>query len=201
MSRLTFRQVAQLAHDAGWRQPDLADAVAIAAAESALDPNAIGDVSLETRTWGPSVGLWQIRSLNVEKGTGGIRDESANRNARTNAFHAHSIWAAAGGFSPWSTFNSGAYKHFLPQAISAVGALLDARVLTRYLLETEPMQYGADVADCQRLVKTTPDGWFGPHTKAGVIAWQTAHQLVADGIVGPVTAQTFGWVWEGPSRG
>jgi peptidoglycan hydrolase-like protein with peptidoglycan-binding domain len=35
----------------------------------------------------------------------------------------------------------------------------------------------------------TPDGNFGPRTQAAVIAFQTAHALNPDGIVGADTAQ------------
>jgi len=47
---------------------------AIAQAESARNPGAIGDVALQNGTWGPSVGLFQIRTLKSETGTGSDRD-------------------------------------------------------------------------------------------------------------------------------
>lgn len=44
-----------------------------------------------------------------------------------------------------------------------------------------------DVKVVQEAVGATPDGIFGPKTKAAVIAYQSAHGLVPDGIVGPKT--------------
>ncbi|WP_256379216.1 peptidoglycan-binding protein [Azospirillum sp. TSA2s] len=43
----------------------------------------------------------------------------------------------------------------------------------------------------QRIVGVTPDGHYGPVTKAAVVVWQAAHFLKADGVVGPVTAKAM----------
>jgi peptidoglycan hydrolase-like protein with peptidoglycan-binding domain len=51
---------------------------------------------------------------------------------------------------------------------------------------------GADVKALQRFLKigvAGQDGVFGPTTQTKVKAWQKAHGLVADGIVGPATAR------------
>jgi hypothetical protein len=45
----------------------------------------------------------------------------------------------------------------------------------------------------QEKVGAKADGWFGPSTERRVKAWQSAHGLLADGIVGPKTwAAMFG---------
>jgi len=45
----------------------------------------------------------------------------------------------------------------------------------------------------QAIVGAKPDGDFGPKTEGMVKAWQTAHGMVADGVVGPATwAKMFG---------
>lgn len=46
---------------------------------------------------------------------------------------------------------------------------------------------GDDVRTLQKLLKLTVDGSFGPETDKAVKAFQTAHRLVSDGIVGPIT--------------
>lgn len=195
MARYSMHQVAQLAHDVGWSYNEAIVATAIAWAESGGVTDAIGDVGLQTSVWGPSVGLWQIRSLNSERGTGGVRDGKANLNPRINAIHAHAVWAAARSFKPWSTYLHGTHTRHLDAARKAVDDVVGSRTLSRFLLYRSPMQYGADVRACQAIVRCHQDGWFGPVTREHVQTWQHEHRLTADGIVGPLTARTFGWRW------
>ncbi len=87
-------------------------------AESGGDPSARGDLGRVGEsagggdTWGPSIGLWQIRSLNSHRGTGRVRDEIANMNPVINARHANQLFAA-GGWKQWTTFTSGKYNRYL----------------------------------------------------------------------------------------
>jgi len=63
---------------------------------------------------------------------------------------------------------------------------------------TTPMMQGDTVQQIQRALKNAafdagiPDGVFGPHTAAAVVAFQLANQLLPDGEVGPLTAAALG---------
>jgi len=46
---------------------------------------------------------------------------------------------------------------------------------------------GSNVVYLQKSLGINPDGDFGPNTKAAVMKFQSAHDLVSDGIVGPKT--------------
>jgi peptidoglycan hydrolase-like protein with peptidoglycan-binding domain len=52
---------------------------------------------------------------------------------------------------------------------------------------------GAAVSALQRVLRVTPvSGWFGPVTRAAVIAFQRAHGLPATGVVDSVTWHALG---------
>jgi LysM repeat protein len=121
MAQLSDHQIAALVVEAGFVGDQQETAFGIVLAESGGRPDAVGDVSLQNATFGPSIGLFQIRSLRSEKGTGGVRDELANVDPATNARHAHVVFSQSGSFRPWSTFTNGAFKRFLDRARAALG--------------------------------------------------------------------------------
>jgi hypothetical protein len=116
MPALSMGQVAGYAAGAGLSGEALAIATAISWAESKGDSDAVGDTRLVTSTWGPSIGLWQIRSLNAQRGTGGQRDELANKDPGTNARHMAEISNNGRSWGAWSTYTSGQYRAYLGQA-------------------------------------------------------------------------------------
>lgn len=99
----------------------LATAVALAESISTgLDDTALGDVALENNTWGPSVGVWQIRTLKSETGTGRDRDISAlTGNLRRQAQAMFNISSGGTNFTAWTVFNTGAYQKYTGQANAA----------------------------------------------------------------------------------
>ena len=122
MPTLSIEQVARVALDSGWTGEKAAIATAIAMAESGGRTDARGDTTITTSKWGPSIGLWQIRSLNAQRGTGGERDEIANLDPRTNGRNAFAISNGGANWRPWSVYTSGAYRAHLARARLAVGA-------------------------------------------------------------------------------
>jgi hypothetical protein len=116
---LSASEIQNYAAAAGFTGDDLNTAVAIALAESSGDPHAIGDLQL---TPGGSVGLWQINlKAHPEYSSQQLLDP------QTNAVAAFAVYQQAGySFSPWSTFNSGAYAAYLPAAGSSTPATVAA---------------------------------------------------------------------------
>jgi len=118
MPQFTDAQLAGLVLGVGFSQQAAITAVAIAIRESGGNSDAVGDTTLTNATWGPSIGLFQIRSLNSQKGSGGERDEVANKDPVTNAKHAYAISGGGVNWKPWSTYKGLAPT--LPRAQLAV---------------------------------------------------------------------------------
>jgi hypothetical protein len=104
--------------------PDQATVMtAIAGAESGYDDQILGDLGLQNAMWGPSFGLYQIRTLKADTGSGSYRD--ITRLASSDAEQAKAAYAISGGgrdFTPWSVFTSGAYQQYLNTARTAAAS-------------------------------------------------------------------------------
>jgi hypothetical protein len=120
VSALSPSQIAQYAAAAGFAGNDLLTAVDIALAESGGNPAAYNP---ETAAAGGtpqgqgSYGLWQIYlKMHPEFAGANLADPQTNANA------AYSIYAIAGGFTPWSTYTSGEYGMYESPAVVAAMA-------------------------------------------------------------------------------
>jgi hypothetical protein len=122
VATLSPAQIAEYAHQAGFRGQDLTVAVAVAMAESAGNTRAHNAVPPDN-----SYGLWQI---NMIGSLGPARrdqfDLDSNRELFDPAENAKAAWAISGhgeSFRPWTTYTSGAYKKFLDDARRGVRAM------------------------------------------------------------------------------
>jgi len=97
---MNLAQLQALAASVGFPDPALAAAVAMA--ESGGNPNAIGDLTL-----GRSIGLWQINLAAHPN-----YDEAGLMNPTTNAQAAFSISRGGTVWTPWTTYNTGAYEAY-----------------------------------------------------------------------------------------
>lgn len=123
-AQLSPAQLAGYSEQAGASQAQALISTAVAEAESGGNTQALGDVSLQDGTWGPSVGAWQIRTVKAQTGTGGTRDLNALYGQP--AKQVQSAKDISGGFTnwnPWSTYTSGAYRQYLAQAQQGINAL------------------------------------------------------------------------------
>lgn len=111
-SILTAAQIAYYAQAAGFSGNDLNTAVAIALAESGGRPVTYNpETAAGTPDGEGSYGLWQIYlHAHPEYAYANLYDPQTNANA------AYALYQSAGGFSPWATYNSGAYVAFLTPA-------------------------------------------------------------------------------------
>lgn len=105
-------------------------ATAIAWAESGLRSDAVGDVDLEDDKWGPSYGLYQIRSLRAYKGTGMARDAERLVDPAFNTRSMFVISAGGTDWMPWSMFKNGRYREHLDAVRAAVGGA-PMKIVTR----------------------------------------------------------------------
>ncbi|RGC65004.1 hypothetical protein C5N14_30910 [Micromonospora sp. MW-13] len=115
-------QVYAYARQAGFDPAAAVIMAAIAAGESGLNPGAVGDVSLQDATWGPSVGLTQIRTLKADTGTGRTRDITRLRDPLANLTAAYEISGGGRDWTPWTVYTSGKYRQYLGQAQAAAGS-------------------------------------------------------------------------------
>jgi hypothetical protein len=120
MATLSASQIYTLLLQGGFTPDKARLMTAIAQAESSRNPGAIGDVALQNGTWGPSVGLFQIRTLKSETGTGSDRDiQRLLNNPAEQVRAALKISNGGSNLRPWSTYTNGSYLKFLNEPLQA----------------------------------------------------------------------------------
>lgn len=125
MTQLTPAQIAEHAHQAGFRGENLTTAVAVAMAESGGRTDRHNTDGLDD-----SYGLWQI---NMYGSLGPDRrqryDLASDRellNPSTNADAAYQVFRERGSsFQPWGAYTNGSYRQFLDEARRGVRARRD----------------------------------------------------------------------------
>jgi len=105
---------AHVGHNAGFPNDRLVTAVAVALAESRCNPDATGTNTDGSR----DRGLWQINSRWHPE----VSDACAY-DAQCNANEAYRISSQGTSWTPWTTYNSGAYTSWLDEARAAVDRL------------------------------------------------------------------------------
>lgn len=135
MARHTTGEIYAAARAVGLSSAQAVLATAVAVAESGntgLDDTAKGDIALQNNTWGPSVGVWQIRTLKAQTGQGTDRDIAAlSGNLSRQAQAMKAISSGGTNFGAWTTYTRGTYQKFLGQATAAaVGSTTGASLPT-----------------------------------------------------------------------
>jgi peptidoglycan hydrolase-like protein with peptidoglycan-binding domain len=185
---LSDNEIATLARRHGFTGTGLVDAIAVCLAESG--GNIFASNTKGNKPPSTDRGLWQLNDHYHPE----VSDKQAyDPNSCCDA--AYRISDSGRTWDPWSTYISGAYREFLPRAEAAVSAtvLSTPYTLTRTLRE---WMNGEDVKRVQIRVGAKVDGVYGPATMTDVARWQRAHHISADGIFGPQSAKTAGWLYK-----
>ena len=119
-TQLLARQVARLAHNAGWRDKDVIIATAVCSAESSRYTQADNtDANGNPTNPDGSIdyGLWQINSVHLgQKIAGGVVTVERLLDPVENSRIAYAIWLDQS-WTPWAAYGSGAYLAYVEGAI------------------------------------------------------------------------------------
>ena len=116
----TQAQVTELSISVGWLPANAKIGGAIAMVESATsvdgkvyaDADKVGDEHLMDATWDASYGLYMVRALRAERGTGLPRDRTRLADPEFNCRSALIIFHAQG-FNAWTVYQTGQHKAYL----------------------------------------------------------------------------------------
>lgn len=181
-------EIAALAYRAGvTSQSDLQAAIAIAMAESGGNPNAEGDKHLQTKVWGPSVGLWQIRSLKAESGKGSVRDATRLKDPTFNAASMFNISKGGKNWGAWTTWPLRAAP-YMPAAATAAAAVRAATPTVDGITETvEGVASGLDAVGTGVMAT---HGWISDRNNWLRVAKVGVGAIVVGGSIYAVVSNT-----------
>lgn len=178
---------------AGLSKANAALLTAIGGAESGWDVDAVGDVGLEDAKWGPSVGVWQIRTLKADTGTGSPRDINKLRgNLAAQAKAAAAIFKASGARA-WSTYKNGSYLKYEGQVPTVSTSVKPPPAGS---IDPGPAASSSTGATSAQAVGFPGGGW-DPLNWPGAIAGNLGGQL-ASGVTtatGKAVATVAGGIW------
>lgn len=191
----TASDIYATARAAGLNSAQAVIATAIALGESGGDDTSVGDVSLQNSTWGPSVGLWQIRTLTAETGTGSDRDIRALQgNPARQALAMARISSGGTNWSPWTVYTRGVYTKFMGQATAAMSGGTPITGVSPAGLPSTPVDYATDAVSTavdksrELLIKLAFSGLGLVLVGAGVVlAMQPQIKKAADAATKTVT--------------
>ena len=181
MAILPPSKIAEYAFNAGVTDRNaLITAVAIAMAESrGGDPDAVGDVNLQDGMWGPSIGLWQIRSLKAESGKGTTRDATRLKDPAFNAKSMYAISSGGKSWNDWTVYNIKAHVLFLPVAMAGADTFLAARGTQQVVGEVQEAADSAkDMASAVPEALDATYGWIKNREN-----WIRVAQVMIGGVV------------------
>lgn len=121
--KVAHKDLMNMLYRKGFTGKALDTAFAVSLAESGGRAGAIGDVGLQDSKWGPSIGLFQIRSLkNWKAYNDPYRDAHRLPSAPFNVEAALDKSNHGRSWSAWSTYTSGAFTKFLADAVATKAA-------------------------------------------------------------------------------
>lgn len=152
-------QIAQYARQVGFPESQIPTAVAIAMAESSGRANAVNNANSNGSS---DYGLMQINSIHSN-----LLSQYDWKDPLQNMQMAYQIWKDAGGkWTPWSTYNNGAYQQFTGVGTTAANAIQPANIQP-FMTQTTNGLRQAITADAKQYLGL-PYVWGGTDLSKGV---------------------------------
>lgn len=148
-----YSQLVGIAESGGFPPRYAGIAASIALAESSGNPSA----EHHNTNGSTDYGLWQINSVHA----GSYGQPNSWLNPQTNAKVAYSLFKSQG-FRPWVTYNSGAYKRYLPTGSQVAGATGNRAMVTSPVhAQTAPADTNVATAQNASLIGDAGNGVKG----------------------------------------